>query len=360
MATRTRSSRPVHTSSVLQRQVRPALAGATFTLFTLIILTAFLSPFGYMTVTALKDRPMITESSTPILPSKPATFTYEGEEYPILFVPDENGRLHEWAIIKKGREESTFIDPKNPDTGPIQWTGKWRTLESTWELSPVWENFGYAWTQLNMLRLLRNTLLIAVVGMIGTVCSCTVVAYGFTRFRIPGKSILFMMLVSTMILPSFVTIVPTYILFERMGWMGTMLPLMVPHFFANAYNVFLLRQYFLTIPREMDEAAMIDGAGPIRTLISVILPQSVPALVAVGIFHFMWAWNDFFGPLLYLSTEIDLQPVAIGIQRFNQQFSARPHMVQASALLGLLLPLILFFLAQRVFMRGIVFTGVEK
>jgi multiple sugar transport system permease protein len=313
-----------------------------------------------MAVTALKDRPMITESGAPILPSKPASFTYEGEEYPIFLVPDEHGNLHKWAIIKKGREESTFIDPKNPDAGHIQWTGRWRTLDPSWELSPMWENFSYAWDQLNMLRLLRNTLLIAVVGMIGTVCSCTIVAYGFTRFRIPGKSILFMILVSTMILPSFVTIVPTYILFERIGWMGTMLPLMVPHFFANAYNVFLLRQYFLTIPREMDEAAMIDGAGPIRTLISVILPQSIPALVAVGIFHFMWSWNDFFGPLLYLSTEIDLQPVAIGIQRFNQQFSARPHMVQASALLGLLLPLILFFLAQRVFMRGIVFTGVEK
>ncbi len=360
MATRTESSRPAHTSSVLRRQVRPALAGATFTLFTLIILMAFLSPFGYMTITALKDRPMITEAGSPILPSKPATFTYQGEEYPILFVPDKSGQLHEWAIIKKGREESTFIDPQNPDAGSIQWTGKWRALESTWELSPVWENFSYAWTQLNMPRLLRNTLLIAVVGLIGTVCSCTVVAYGFTRFRIPGKSILFMLLVSTMILPAFVTIVPTYILFERIGWMGTMLPLMVPHFFANAYNVFLLRQYFLTIPREMDEAAMIDGAGPIRTLISVILPQSVPVLIAVGIFHFMWAWNDFFGPLLYLSTEQELQPISIAIQGFNARFSARPHLVQSSALLGLLLPLVVFFLAQRVFMRGIVFTGVEK
>jgi multiple sugar transport system permease protein len=323
-------------------------------------LTLFLSPFGYMAVTALKDRPMITEANAPVLPSRPATTIYEGEEYPIFLVPDENGETHEWAIIKKGREESTFIDPQNPDAGPIQWTGKWRTLENSWVLSPVWENFTYAWTQLNMPRLLGNTILIAVVGLVGTVLSCTAVAYGFTRFRIPGKNILFMLLISTMILPQFVTIVPTYILFQYFGWVGTMLPLMVPHFFANAYNVFLLRQFFLTIPRELDEAAMIDGAGPFRTLVSIILPQSVPVLVAVGIFHFMWAWNDFFGPLLYLSTEIDLQPIAIGIQRFNAQYSARPHMVQSSALLGLLLPLILFFLAQRVFMRGIVFTGVEK
>ncbi|MCP4543674.1 MAG: carbohydrate ABC transporter permease [Chloroflexi bacterium] len=354
------SSRPAHTSSVLQRDIRPVLAGATFSLFAIMLVTVFLSPFGYMAVTSLKDRPMITEAGSPILPSRPATFSYEGEEYPVLLVPDEDGRMHEWAIIQKGREESTFIDPQNPEAGPIQWTGKWRALESTWELSPVWENFSYAWTQLKMPNLLRNTLVIAIVGLLGTTFSCTIVAYGFTRFRIPGKSILFMILVSTMILPAFVTIVPTYILFERIGWMGTMLPLIVPHFFANAYNVFLLRQYFLTIPREMDEAAMIDGAGPIRTLTSVILPQSIPALIAVGIFHFMFAWNDFFGPLLYLSTEKDLQPISIGIQRFNAQFSARPHMVQSSALLGLLLPLIIFFVAQRVFISGIVFTGVEK
>jgi multiple sugar transport system permease protein len=356
----TQSSRPAYTSSVLRRAIRPAMAGATFSLFASMILTVFLSPFGYMTVTALKDRPMITEAGSPILPSKPATFIYEGEEYPVLLVPGEDGRMHEWAIIQKGREESVFIDPQNPEAGPIQWTGKWRTLESTWTLSPVWENFSYAWTQLDMLRTLRNTLLIAISGVFGTTVSCTLVAYGFTRFRIPGKSILFMVLVSTMILPSFVTIVPTYILFERIGWMGTMLPLIVPHFFANAYNVFVLRQYFLTIPREMDEAAMIDGAGPIRTLTSVILPQSIPALIAVGIFHFMWAWNDFFGPLLYLSTEKELQPISIAIQGFNARFSARPHLVQSSALLGLVVPLILFFLAQRVFMRGIIFTGVEK
>ena len=356
----TQSSRPAYTSSVLRRAIRPVLAGATFSLLAIVLLTAFLSPFGYMTVTALKDRPMITEADSPILPFKPATFTYQGEEYPVLLVPDEDGRMHEWAIIQKGREESTFIDPENPEAGPIQWTGKWRTLEPSRELSPVWENFSYAWTQLDMLRTLRNTLLIAVSGVFGTTVSCTLVAYGFTRFRIPGKSILFMVLVSTMILPGFVTIVPTYILFERIGWMGTMLPLIVPHFFANAYNVFVLRQYFLTIPREMDEAAMIDGAGPIRTLTSVILPQSIPALIAVAIFHFMWAWNDFFGPLLYLSTEQELQPISIAIQGFNARFSARPHLVQSSALLGLVVPLVLFFLAQRVFMRGIIFTGVEK
>ena len=348
------------TSPTLSKRLRPIIAGASLTLFTLLFLMTYLSPFGYMTVTAIKDRSMIADPDAPILPSREATFTYDGQEMAIYLVPTEDGDFNEWAMLKKGREESTFIDPNNPEAGPIEWVGRWRTLDRVWSISPVWENFSEAWTGLNMTRLLRNTIVIAVAGSIGTLISCTVVAYGFSRFRIPGKNLLFMALISTIILPEFVTIVPPYVVFERIGWIGTWLPLIVPHFFANAYNVFLLRQFFMTIPRELDEAAMIDGASPIRVLFSVILPQSIPALVAVGMFHFMFAWNDFFAPLLYLSTERELQPISIGIQLYNARFFAQPHMIQASSLLGLLVPVIIFFLAQRVFMQGIVFTGVEK
>jgi len=352
-------SKPKH-SSALKLEMKKFLSKSGFTLFVIMLLMVFLAPFGYMLTTSVKDREMITGSDAPILPSRPAQYEYNGEEYPVLLVPDENGNFHEWAIIKKGREESTFIDTKNPETGPIQWGGKWRTLEKVWNFDPVWSNFAYVWETAKMPQMLRNTLIISVIGAIGTLLSCTAVAYGFSRFRIPGKSILFMLLISSVILPQFVTIVPTYVVFEKLGWIGSWLPLIIPHFFANAYNVFLLRQFFLTIPRELDEAAMIDGAGPLRRLISIIIPQSIPVLVAVGVFHFMWAWNDFFGPLLYLSTKKDLQPISIGIQLFNAQYSFQPHMVQAAALLGMILPLGLFFIAQRVFMRGIVFTGVEK
>ncbi|MFQ5421707.1 MAG: carbohydrate ABC transporter permease [Anaerolineae bacterium] len=360
MTARTQTSPNLYTSSLLRRQMKGFLSKWLVTLIILLILAVFLSPLGYMLTTSLKSRDMIAQARGPILPMAPITFSYEGKDVPILRVPDENGRLHNWAIIKKGREESTFVDPDNLKAGPIQWTGRWRTLEPAQIFAPQWDNYSYAWTQLDMPRLIRNTLIIAVIGMIGTLFSCTAVAYGFSRFRIPGKNILFLLLISTIMLPSFVTIVPTYVLFSKLGWIGTFLPLIVPHFFGNAYNVFLLRQFFMSIPKELDEAAMIDGAGPLRRLISVVLPQSIPVLVAVGVFHFIWAWNDFFGPLLYLSTKTELLPIAIGIQRFNAQYSARPHLVQSSAFLGMILPLLLFFLAQRVFMKGIVFTGVEK
>lgn len=359
MAAKSKPARTTH-SSVVARRMRSFMATASFTLFALMILTAYLSPFGYMVVTGFKHKDVIAEPTAPLWPAVESTFTYEGKKYEIFLVPTEDGEVHKWAMFKKGREESLFLDPENPEAGPIQWTGRWRTLKRDWHFSINWGNFTRAWRELRMPLLLRNTVAIAGLGAIGTVLSCIAVAYGFSRFRIPGKTAIFTILVGTIILPSFVTLVPTYTLFYRIGWVGTWLPLIVPHFFANAYNVFLLRQFFMTIPRELDEAAMIDGAGPLRTLISVILPQSIPVVIAVGVGHFLWAWNDYFTPLIYLLSERDLQPIAIGIQSYNSLYGTEPHLIQASSMLGLLLPVIVFFVAQRFFLRGIVFTGVEK
>jgi multiple sugar transport system permease protein len=134
----------------------------------------------------------------------------------------------------------------------------------------------------------------------------------------------------------------------------------VPHLFANAFNVFLLRQYFMSIPRDLDEAAMIDGASPFRILRSVILPMSVPAVVAVTLFHFFFAWNDFFVPLLYLSGKPELQTLPIAIQQFNALYVSQPTLIQAAALMTMAVPVVVFFLGQRAFMRTVVTTGVEK
>ncbi len=186
-----------------------------------------------------------------------------------------------------------------PDAAPIVWQGSWRTLEPVWQFAPHWENFGEVWDLIDYPRLLFNTIVIAVISTIGTLISCTLVAYGFARFRFPGRGLLFTLLIATIFLPAAVTIIPTYTVFQKIGWVGTWLPLLVPAFFANAYDVFLMRQYFMTIPTEMDEAAAIDGASPFRTLISVVLPQAWPVVVAVAVFHLVYSWNDFFGPLLY-------------------------------------------------------------
>jgi multiple sugar transport system permease protein len=222
------------------------------------------------------------------------------------------------------------------------------------------ENFPTAWELVKFPLLFRNTLAIALVGMTGTLLSSICVAYAFARFPIPGKNILFIVLIGTIILPDQVTLIPTYALFAAIGWTGTWLPLMVPHFFSNAYNVFLLRQFFMTLPRELDEAAMIDGATPFQILTKVIIPQAWPAIIAVGLFHFVFAWNDYFGPLLYLLGQPDLQPISVGVQIFNFRYSQQPQLVQATSLMAMVLPLVIFFFAQKVFMRGVVITGVEK
>lgn len=356
-----RSAEPVrYSNSALQRQLRPMIATASVTLFAALLLMFFLMPFAYGAVTAIKtESQVVTSANESVLPMDPVTFDYQGQTYNIFNVPFEDG-TRELALISKGRETSTFIDPANPDGGEVIWEGRWRTLQPVQTFAPTLDNFGTVWQGIGFPLLLRNTLAIAAIGLVGTLISSVMVAYGFARFPIPGKNIIFLILIGTIILPKQVTLVPTYTFFASIGWVGTWLPLIVPHFFANAYNVFLLRQYFLTLPRELDEAAMIDGANPLQILLRVILPQSLPVLVAVSLFHIVFAWNDYFEPLIYLLGKPELQPISVGIQRFNFVYDQQPHLLQAASLLGLILPVALFIFTQRFFMRGVVVTGVDK
>lgn len=281
--------------------------------------------------------------------------------YVMYDVPFEDGTVRQLALVQPGRRESQFLDPANPTAGLIAWQGNWRALEQADpQVDFQWQNFAQVWREINYPRLLLNTTAIALIGTIGTLLSSICVAYAFARFPIPGKNVLFIILIGTIILPKQVTLVPTYAFFTAIGWTGTWLPLLVPHFFANAYNVFLLRQYFMTLPRELDEAAMIDGAGPFTVLRRVIIPQSYPAIVAVALFHIVFAWNDYFEPLIYLLGRPDLHPISIGVQQYNYVYDMKRHLIQASSLLGLIVPVFLFFLAQRFFMQGVRITGVDK
>ncbi|WP_370324986.1 carbohydrate ABC transporter permease [Euzebya sp.] len=340
------------------------LAGGMVTMVATGVLVVYLAPLAYMGATSLKSEAMIQDFRAPLYPAAPGTFAWEGEEHEVFQVPvptaDGGEELRELALVRPGRQVSEFIDPADPAAGPVEWEGNWRQLVPDYDWAPQTSNYAAAWEQMDFLVLLRNTVAIAVIGMLGTLVASTLVAYGLSRFELPFKRTIFVVLIATIILPKFVTLVPTYALFHRIGWVGTWLPLIVPHFFGNAYNVFLLRQYFLTLPKDLDEAAAIDGAGPLRTLWSVILPQARPALVAVAIFHFFYAWNDFFEPLVYLSTRRDLQPIAVGLQIFNSLFDTSPHLIQAGALLAMGIPIIIFFFAQRVFLKGIDLSGVNK
>jgi multiple sugar transport system permease protein len=353
-------SEAVNTAPHYSEQLKRFAVVGLLMLFTTILTLAFLLPFANMLIIAVKSPSQeATNASSPILPVEPQTFNYQGQDYPLYNVPLDSG-TKQLALVSPHRQNSDFVDPSNPSAGTLTWQGNWRILDPVYNLKLHFENFQLAWDKINFLLLFRNTLVIAVAGMIGTLLSSICVAYAFARFPIPGKNVLFIILIGTIILPGQVTLIPTYAFFNKIGWTGTWLPLIVPHFFANAYNVFLLRQYFLTLPKALDEAAMIDGASPFQVLTKVIIPQSWPAIITVGLFHFIFAWNDFFSPLIYLLGKPDLLPISVGVQEFNFAYGPHPELVQATSLMAMVLPLIIFFFAQRFFMRGIVITGVEK
>jgi multiple sugar transport system permease protein len=331
------------------------------TLFTASLAMIFLLPLGYMVLTSVKDSDQILALNAPLWPASPQTYAAaDGQVYQLYQVPLADG-VKNLALEKPGRVTSTFIDPSTGQE--VQWQGNWRSLSPVWSsIAPKLDNFATVLDTLNFPLLLRNTLAVAVLGTIGAVGSAVLVAYGFARFRIPGKNGLFLVLIMTIILPFQILLIPQYIGFQAVGWTGTWLPLIVPHFFANAYNVFLLRQYFLTLPRELDQAAQVDGASPLQILRLVIIPQAWPAIIAVALFHFFFAWNEFFGPLVYLSGHPDLATMTVGLQAYSATYagSGTGYLTQAAALMAMVLPVAIFFFAQRAFMRGVVVSGVEK
>ncbi len=345
-----------NTRSLKRRDIAPTVL---VTLLGLVLMLLFLLPLGYMLAVAFKSESQLSSQNAPLWPAKITTYSYNNQNLSLYNVPTSDG-IKQWALVKGFREDANFIDPNNPAKGVFNWIGRYRTLDPVYEFSPTMDNFTTAWRDINFPLLFRNTFFIAIISTIGTLISCIMVAYGFARFRIPGKNILFVILISTVVLPPQATIIPLYIMFSKIGWTGTWLPLLVPAFFANAYDVFLLRQFIMAIPRELDEAAEIDGANPLSILVRIIVPQALPAITAVTLFHFFYTWNDYFSPLVYLVGKEDLYPISVGIAKLVGTYGTHPTLAMATAVLTMIVPAILFFFAQRQFMQGVVQTGVEK
>ncbi len=225
---------------------------------------------------------------------------------------------------------------------------------------PQWNNYAEALRLVPLHQYALNTFTIVGFVLLGTIFSCSFSAYGFARLRAPGRDAIFMLLLATLMLPSAVTLVPTYLLFNRFGWINTLLPLIVPAFFGNAFFIFLLRQFYMTIPRELEEAATIDGANPFRIWWHIMLPLSKPALATVAVFTFVATYNDFFTPLIYLTDE-SKQTIAVALSYFQGSPRVGPqmHLLMAAVALSIIPPLLLFLLAQRYFVRGIATTGLK-
>jgi multiple sugar transport system permease protein len=228
---------------------------------------------------------------------------------------------------------------------------------------PRWDNYAAVFTMAPFATFLRNSVIITALAVFGQTLSAAIVAYGFSRFRFPGRDMLFVVVLATMMLPWHVTIVPSFLLYSKLGWINTFLPLIVPSFFGGgAFYIFLLRQFFLTLPRDLDEAAKIDGANSIHIFLRVILPLAKTALATVAIFAFIEHWNEFIGPLIFLNSP-EKFTVAIGLRYFIvTPFTGdepREAILMAASLIVALPPLALFFAAQKFFVQGIVTTGMK-
>jgi multiple sugar transport system permease protein len=314
-----------------------------------------LIPLLFMISTSLKDRNQLRHSPPPLIPLENKMVEVDGKEEPVYRV-SLDGESRELALVKNlPQGMGIFVDPQNPEERYELVIAEQKELR---QLEIHWENYPEALTAVPFGRYLVNTLIVTFGGMAGVLISSTLVAYGFSRFRARWLDVLFIVLLSTIMLPNQVRLIPMYVIFQKIGWVDTLLPLIVPTFFANAYDVFLLRQFFMSIPLEMDDAARIDGANPFQTLIYVILPQATPAIFSVAILHFIWAWNDFYEPLIYLHSR-ENWTLAVGIQTFNALYSVNTHLIMAASVVMVLPCILLFLVSQRIFVQGVVFSGIK-
>ncbi len=222
-----------------------------------------------------------------------------------------------------------------------------------------WSNYTTTVNAFPFFHYMKNTLFITFFVVLGNVVSNSFIAYGFAKISFPGKNVLFSLVLATMMVPGFVTMIPQYILFTKLGWVGTYLPLIVPSFFGSAFNIFLMRQFYMSINNELIEAAQIDGANHIYIWSHLMIPLTKPALITIGIQSFNGAWNDFLGPLLYIHDE-DMYTLQIGLQTFQNQSTTQWNYLMAGATLVMIPTVLLFFFAQKYFIEGMDLTGGSK
>jgi multiple sugar transport system permease protein len=249
-----------------------------------------------------------------------------------------------------------------PLAGGAEFTAKRAELKKIREVSPRWENYSEALEYLPPdslygLVFLKNTLLLTFLTTLGTVISSSLVAYSFARLRWPGRNFLFGVLLATMMIPGAVTMMPQFLIYRNLGWIDTLKPLWVGSFFGSAFNIFLLRQFFMSIPTELEDAAKLDGCGPFAVYWRVMLPMVKPALAAIAIMSVLGAWNNFQGPLIYLSSPENM-PLAYALQLYQQQHSSEPGLLMAASTLVVLPIIVLFFFTQRYFIEGVSLTGL--
>jgi multiple sugar transport system permease protein len=276
--------------------------------------------------------------------------TFDGQKVEGMVVDNKGNGIQVIQITSPPQVRGRVFETIISETEPIRKPGlRWKNYTEALEFLPPETNHGLVY--------LQNTLLLVVLNVVGTLLSSSIVAYAFSRMRFPGKQALFGILLATMMLPGAVTLLPQFLIFRYLGWIDTLTPLWAPAFFASAFNVFLLRQFFLTIPMELEDAAKIDGSGYLGTFWRVMLPQIKPALAVIAIWTFIGAWNNFMGPLIYINSP-EKMPISYATQLFVGERSGEPGLLMAFTTLSMLPVLLVFFFAQRYFIEGVTLSGL--
>lgn len=323
------------------------------------LLILFLLPIIYMLVTSVKEVDQLQDLNAPLYPARQKKYAYEGQEYLVYKVPFDDG-VRELALVSPSRKISVFVDPNDPAQTPIEWEGNWRGLTGAYQFHISLEAFKSVFEVIDVPLMMRNTLGIAVITEIGVIISSLIIAYGFARFPLPGGDLLFYIMIATILIPEKITLIPTYYMYIHvLNWDETWLPLVVPFFFGNAVYIFLMRQNFRSIPIETEEAAKLDGAGPLKTLFRIVLPQTWPVVITASLLHFYFIWNETRQAALYLSTRRELAPISFGIQNYQGRISSVNYLL-ASAVVIMIVPAVILMISQRYFMRDMVVTGLEK
>lgn len=318
-------------------------------------------PFLYMIGSSLSSKEIIRTIPTSIIPIEGKSVTIDelgvsGEKYKVYRV-EVDGEEREMAHVDRESPSWIYVDPDKPFERYALPPASPEDRVSAVVLN--WVNFPNALNQSPFGRYILNTLFILVLATCGTVISTTLVGYGFSRFYFKGRNVLFLIVLTTMMLPSQVTLIPSFVMYNKLGWYNTYLPLIIPAYFAvSGYNIFLMRQFLMGIPTEFDDAAKIDGCGPIQTLIHIIVPQATPVLLTILLFTAVFWWNDYFYSLIYLH-DTDKYTVSLGLQSFRSLYFNNTSIISAATVMMMVPPLLIFFFFQKYFIQGTVVSGIK-
>lgn len=324
------------------------------TYIALVVLgTAFTLPFFWLLSTSLKPDSRIQQWPPDIVPMMPVTAKIGGKTYEVQ--RDKTGA--EFALIEHLKGGKASVKPINDPKAPAR-TVNGDELKPKLRFGCEWSNYSKGLVFIPFFQQLRNTLVVSIFSVIGAVLSCSLVAYGLSKIEWKGRNALFVVMLSTMMLPAQVTMIPVFAIFVKLHWINTFLPLIVPSFLAAPFFVFLLRQFFLGIPKELSEAAKLDGCSEFGIYRRVIMPLSKPALATVGLFTFMNAWNDFMGPLIYLLDD-SKYTLSLGLAMFTGQYGNEYGMLMAVSAVVTIPIIVMFFFTQRTFIQGMTMSGIK-